>query len=298
MVLDKDFRKNIVYIDIETASKAASFDDLEQHEQVLWDKKSKNLLKDSQKSPHEKYPLQAGIFAEFSKVICISIGIFKPKKKQFSENSQQAGNSSQADVYQNSNHQPEEPYSLEEHSDSGQKNETRELFFYCKSFYGHDEQSLLQKFCTFLADYKVNPLRFCAHNGKEFDYPFLARRILANNLALPKPLLEIQGKKPWENKHLDTMQLWKFGDYKNFTSLELLAHVLGVTSPKQEKSLWGDQEVELVDGSMIHSLYHEKKDLKKIVDYCERDVFCTAQIFFKMNSWPPINPKNFISLTL
>ncbi len=107
----------------------------------------------------------------------------------------------------------------------------------------------------------------CAHNGKEFDFPFLCRRFLINNLALPKTL-QIQGLKPWEVKHIDTMDLWKFGDVKNFSSLNLLAHVLGIPSPKDE-----------MDGSMVGKTFYEEKDYSKIAKYCQKDVITLARVY-------------------
>ncbi|MBA3663814.1 MAG: 3'-5' exonuclease [Bacteroidetes bacterium] len=107
----------------------------------------------------------------------------------------------------------------------------------------------------------------CAHNGKEFDFPFLCRRYLINNLPLPKAL-QIQGMRPWEVKHIDTMDLWKFGDVKNYSSLNLLAHVLGVPSPKDD-----------MDGSLVSKTYYEDKDLGKIAAYCKKDVITLARVY-------------------
>lgn len=107
----------------------------------------------------------------------------------------------------------------------------------------------------------------CAHNGKEFDFPFLCRRYLINNLPLPK-LLQLQGKKPWDVKHIDTMDLWKFGDVKNFSSLNLLAHVFGIPSPKDD-----------MDGSMVSKTFYEDNDLKKIETYCLKDVITLARVY-------------------
>ena len=121
---------------------------------------------------------------------------------------------------------------------------------------------------------------FCAHNGKEFDYPFIARRMLINGISLP-PALDISGKKPWEVPHLDTMELWKFGDYKSFTSLNLLAHTLGIPTPKDD-----------IDGSRVWSVYWNDKDLKRIVNYCQKDVVTVAQIFLKMQGDGLVKPEN------
>ncbi|MEM9363186.1 MAG: ribonuclease H-like domain-containing protein, partial [Bacteroidota bacterium] len=112
----------------------------------------------------------------------------------------------------------------------------------------------------------------CAHNGKEFDFPYIARRMVINGLNLPYKL-DLFGKKPWEVPHLDTMELWKFGDYKHYTSLKLLAHILGIPSPKED-----------MDGSMVQSVYYEENDLDRIVSYCELDVVTTAQVFLRLRN--------------
>jgi predicted PolB exonuclease-like 3'-5' exonuclease len=140
--------------------------------------------------------------------------------------------------------------------------------FRVKCMSGDDEKTILKEFSE-LADKHFNKKDhcLCAHNGKEFDYPFLCRRFLVNGLKLPK-ILQIQGKKPWEIKHLDTMELWKFGDYKNYTSLNLLAHVFGIPSPKED-----------MDGSMVSKVYYEEKDLAKINTYCLKDVITLARVY-------------------
>ena len=110
----------------------------------------------------------------------------------------------------------------------------------------------------------------CAHNGKEFDFPYIARRMLIHGIELPYKL-DLFGKKPWEVPHLDTMELWKFGDYKHYTSLKLMANVLGIPSPKED-----------MDGSMVRDVFYEKGDLDRIVTYCELDVVTTAQVFLRL----------------
>ena len=140
-----------------------------------------------------------------------------------------------------------------------------------KSFYGDNEQILLQSFCSMLNNQSHN-LVLCAHNGKEFDFPYLCRRILINGLKVPIQL-NIHGKKPWEVNHLDTMDLWKFGDYKNYTSLNLLAAIFNIPSPKDD-----------IDGSEVHKVYWEEKNLERIRTYCEKDVITTAQLLLKFKS--------------
>lgn len=142
--------------------------------------------------------------------------------------------------------------------------------FRVKCISGDSEKEVLFEFAELLSKHFNNIEKhfLCAHNGKEFDFPFLCRRFLINNLKLPK-LLQLQGKKPWETKHLlDTMELWKFGDLKNYTSLNLLAHVLGLPSPKDE-----------MDGSLVSKVYYEEKDLPKINKYCLKDVITLARVY-------------------
>ena len=139
-----------------------------------------------------------------------------------------------------------------------------------KSFFGDDENKLLQEFGEIFNRPKLHDVILCAHNGKEFDFPWIARRFLINGLQPPKPF-QLFGKKPWEIAHLDTMELWKFGDYKSYVSLELLANVFGIPTPKDD-----------IDGSMVASIYYIEKDLFRIVQYCEKDVLTLANVFRRM----------------
>ena len=142
--------------------------------------------------------------------------------------------------------------------------------FRLKSFFGDDEAELLNSFAEMLnAHYNNDKYYLCAHNGKEFDYPYIARRMLLNGIKLPK-LLNISGLKPWEVKHLDTMEMWKFGDYKSYTSLDLLTTIFNIPTPKDD-----------IDGSMVHKVYYQEKDLPRIVTYCEKDVLAIAQLLLK-----------------
>ncbi|MDX9924964.1 MAG: 3'-5' exonuclease, partial [Ignavibacteriaceae bacterium] len=156
--------------------------------------------------------------------------------------------------------------------------------FRIKSFYGHDEKILLTEFKDLLDKYYYQDDKFlCAHNGKEFDYPYIARRMLINGIVLPD-ILDIAGKKPWEVKHIDTLELWKFGDYKSYTSLDLLTHIFDIPTPKDD-----------IDGSMVADIYYEQKDIERIVKYCEKDVLAVAQIFQKYRHEPVIQPDKVIS---
>ena len=140
--------------------------------------------------------------------------------------------------------------------------------FRIKTIAGSNEVEVLQEFSEVLnKHFNTTNHVLCAHNGKEFDFPFLCRRLLINGLALPK-LLQLQGLKPWEIRHIDTMEMWKFGDYKNFTSLNLLAHTFGFPSPKDD-----------IDGSQVSKTYYEDKDLQKIETYCKKDVITLARVY-------------------
>jgi uncharacterized protein YprB with RNaseH-like and TPR domain len=147
----------------------------------------------------------------------------------------------------------------------------KERQFRIKSFYGDDERKLLQEFGALLdAHFNTAQHLLCAHNGKEFDFPYMARRFLVNGLPLPG-ILDIAGKKPWEVRHLDTMELWKFGDFKSYTPLNLLASIFGIRSPKDD-----------IDGSMVWFVYWKEKNLDRIVTYCQKDVVTVAQILLRM----------------
>ncbi len=149
-----------------------------------------------------------------------------------------------------------------------------------KSFYGDDEKILLSEFGDMLNKWAPGGGRFlCAHNGKEFDYPYLCRRMIVNGIDIP-PVLTFTGKKPWEMNLLDTMDLWKFGDYKNFTSLHLLANVLDVPTSKDD-----------IDGSMVGRVYWQQNDLDRIVAYCQKDVVTLIQVYLRMTRESPVNPE-------
>jgi DNA polymerase elongation subunit (family B) len=139
-----------------------------------------------------------------------------------------------------------------------------------KAYYGDDEKALLTEFKCMLEKLNASTERLCAHNGKEFDFPYLCRRMLVNGIQLPA-ILNISGRKPWEVQHYDTMELWKFGDYKHFTSLDLLAAIFNIPSSKNG-----------IDGSKVNQVYYEEKDLARIKDYCLRDVEVLAQLFLKL----------------
>lgn len=227
--------ENVLFLDIETVPVSPSLSDMNDQLQKLWDKKSSHFRQENE-SPEDVYQ-RAGIYAEFGKIICISVGhiIFKDEK----------------------------------------------ACFRIKSFYSHNEKELLEEFSTMLEKFssKVNA-QLCAHNGKEFDFPYIARRMLINHIKLPK-LLDTAGKKPWEVKLLDTLELWKFGDYKHYTSLELLTHIFNIPSPKND-----------LDGSMVAQVYWQDKDFDRIVTYCENDVLAVAQLLLRYKGEKAIDKKN------
>ena len=150
--------------------------------------------------------------------------------------------------------------------------QSQRLTFRVRSYTG-EEDRILQDFKELLDLYFNRPKHvLCAHNGKEFDFPYIARRMIIHGISLPSKL-SLFGKKPWEVPHIDTMELWKFGDFKHYTSLKLMAYVLGIPSPKED-----------IDGSMVRDVYYEEKDLERIVHYCERDVVTVAQVFLRLRN--------------
>lgn len=148
-------------------------------------------------------------------------------------------------------------------------------------FADHDEKKLLSEFGDTLE--KMGPAtKLCAHNGKEFDFPYICRRALVNGLPIPG-VLNVSGKKPWEVNHLDTMEMWKFGDYKHYTSLDLLAAIFEVPTSKG-----------VMDGSKVSEVYHQHGDLNKIAEYCVGDVVAVAQLYLRMKGLPIIGQQNIL----
>lgn len=162
------------------------------------------------------------------------------------------------------------------------KNDVRN--FRVTTFQG-DEEKLLRDFSSLLDSHFYKPQHLlCAHNGKEFDFPFIARRLIIHNIPIPAKL-DLFGKKPWEVPHLDTLELWKFGDYKHYTSLKLLTNVLGVPSPKED-----------INGADVCNVYYVDQDLGRIIKYCERDVVAIAQVILKMRQDPLLTDAEIISV--
>tara|TARA_R110002012_G_scaffold66614_1_gene174028 strand:+ start:118691 stop:119404 length:714 start_codon:yes stop_codon:yes gene_type:complete len=223
--------EHILFLDIETVPQHQEFSELDGTAQLLWEQKTQYQRKD-EFTPEEFYD-RAGIWAEFGKIVCISVGYFAHKG---------------------------------EHRN-----------FRVTSFHG-DETQILKQFKQLLKDHfsQVKHL-LCAHNGKEFDFPYIARRMVINDINLPYKL-DLFGKKPWEVPHLDTMELWKFGDYKHYSSLKLLSYVLGIPSPKED-----------MDGSMVKDVFYKENDIDRIVTYCELDVVTTAQVFLRLRNEELLN---------
>lgn len=161
--------------------------------------------------------------------------------------------------------------------------ESGELGLKTKVYADANENELLLNFKEMIEKFDAANLRLCAHNGKEFDYPYLCRRMLINSISLPA-VLNLSGKRGWEIPHLDTMEMWKFGDYKNYTSLDLLAALFQIPSSKDK-----------IDGSQVNYVYHHDKDLEKIAEYCRADVVVLAQLFLKLKGYPLIPQDNILT---
>jgi predicted PolB exonuclease-like 3'-5' exonuclease len=160
----------------------------------------------------------------------------------------------------------------------------KERAYRVKSYFGDDERTILQEFSVMVSGFMANPThKLCAHNGQEFDFPYIARRMLINGLPLP-PVFDMAGAKPWEIKDvmLDTLQLWKFGDYKHYTSLELLCEVFQIPTPKDD-----------IDGSQVAEIYYKNSDLERIARYCEKDTLAIAQLLLRFKGEPLISQENF-----
>ena len=225
-MLDRINLEHILFLDIETVPESEHFNELDDEKKELWDHKSKYQRKDEFTA--EEFYERAGIWAEFGKIICISVGYFNFK----------------GDI----------------------------RTFRTTSFHG-EESKLLKEFKNLMiTHFSSTKHLMCGHNAKEFDFPYIARRMIIHGIELPYKL-NLFSKKPWEIPHLDTMELWKFGDYKHFTSLKLLANILGIPSPKDD-----------IDGSQVRQVYYEEKNLDRIITYCEKDVITTAQVFLRLRN--------------
>jgi len=227
----------VLFLDIETVPATFQYGDLDERTRDLWDSKCTYMLRDG--ATTESVYGKAGIFAEFGRIVCISVGYVQDTS------------------------------------------EGRTLRI--KSFCDDEERDLLIAFQQLLDGHFGRQWRFlCGHNGKEFDFPYISRRMLVNGIRLPKPL-DTAGMKPWEVPHLDTLELWKFGDRKNFTSLDLLVHLFGIPSPK------GD-----ISGADVGRVYWEEGDLPRIVSYCEKDVVALTQLMLRYKGEELIPEENVV----
>ena len=229
---DIDITK-ILFLDIETVPLYKSYIEVPEYERDLWNKKSARLASYGQ-TPSEVYK-KAGIFAEFGKIICISVAFVLEKKGERSVR--------------------------------------------IRSFFGHNEKQILKDFSALVSDHYNTPNTFfCAHNGNEFDLPFIARRMLIHGMSIPVSL-DTRGKKPWEIQHIDTLDLWRFGDYKNYTSLQLLTYIFNIPTPKDD-----------IEGGMVCDIYWKNNDLQRIVTYCQKDVLAVVNLFCKYRAEQCISP--------
>jgi len=219
--------KNVLFLDIETVPQEEFWSNVPENSQQLFSKKTAYQRKEDV-TPEDFYE-RAGIWAEFGKIICISVAYFKEIDAERS--------------------------------------------LRITSFYGDDEKQILLDFKNLLdTHFNKGYHVLCAHNGKEFDFPYIARRMIIHQIELPAKL-NLFGKKPWEVPHLDTMELWKFGDFKHYSSLQLLTSILGIPSPKDD-----------IDGSEVTKVYYKDKDLDRIVNYCEKDTIAVAQLLLRFNN--------------
>ena len=223
-MLQKIALTKILFLDIETVPQFPNFSVLDDKTKQLYSQKTKFLQKDNTITPDELYE-RAGIYAEFGKIICISVGYIH----------------------------------------EGNLGEQIRL----KSFSNEEEEILLKEFVKLLEENQQFSI-LCGHNAKEFDFPYICRRLLIHGITLPT-VLDIAGKKPWEISHLDTMELWKFGDYKAYTSLALLCHIFQIPTPKDD-----------ISGEDVARVYYEEKNLERIKIYCEKDVVALIQLLRKM----------------
>jgi uncharacterized protein YprB with RNaseH-like and TPR domain len=230
---------DILFLDIETVPQKESWKELSKEIQALYEKKTKYQRKEEFTA--EAFYDRAGIWAEFGKIICISVGYFV---------------------------------------DVAERKQLR-----ITSFFGDNEHTLLTNFKVLLNQHFVKKSNvLCAHNGKEFDFPFIARRMIIHQIELPEKL-NLFGKKPWEVPHLDTLELWKFGDYKHYTSLKLLTSILGIPSPKDD-----------IDGSEVAQVYYQEKNIERIVAYCEKDTIAVAQVLLRFNNQEILKDSDIVSI--
>ena len=239
----KNELQKIMFLDIETVPQTSDFSELPAELAHLWEDKYAIIQKrmpekyNEETTAAEAFNNSAGIYSEFGKIVCISVGFI-----HFLGN---------------------------------------EMNFRTKSFSGNDEKQLLTDFLQLIVKFcTTKEQTLCGHNIKEFDIPYICRRILINGLQLP-PIFQISGKKPWEINFIDTLELWKFGDYKNYTALKLLTAVFGIPTPKDD-----------IDGSQVAHVFYKENNIERISLYCQKDVLATAQVFLRLNGLDLIKSEN------
>ncbi len=224
-MLEKIPVEKILFLDIETTPQVYKYEDLDAEAKYLFELKTR-FQKTEEKDYSTIWDERGGIFAEFGKIVCISVGFVHETRTG------------------------------------------REIRM--KSFAHHDEETLLKQFKSLVEESGSRFPILCGHNAKEFDFPYICRRMLINGIRIPD-ILDLAGKKPWEIPHLDTMELWKFGDFKAYTSLALLCHVFKIPTPKDD-----------ISGADVARVYYEENDLDRIKLYCEKDVVALIQLFLRM----------------
>lgn len=235
--------QKIMFLDIETVPLVADFSELSPEFAHLWEEKYSVLHKRmpekyaEQTTAAEAFGSSAGIYSEFGRIVCISVGFIHFQGEA--------------------------------------------MHFRTKSFYGDDEKLLLSDFSALITRFcSSDEHTLCGHNIREFDIPYICRRMLINGLRLPA-ILNISGKKSWEVKFLDTLEMWKFGDYKNYTGLKVLTAVFGIPTPKDD-----------IDGSQVAGVYYKEKNINRIALYCQKDVVATAQVYLRINGLELIDEAN------
>ncbi len=229
--------EKILFLDVETVSQTELYSELSEDQAALWqDKfiqiKNRAPEKYSDDSNAENSLSDMALFAEFGRIVCISMGF----------------------LYKEEN----------------------EWHIRVKSIYGDHEEKILQEFATILRKLYARNYLLCGHNIREFDVPYIARRMIINNIQLPQLILNAQRKK-WESPVIDTMEMWKFGDYKHFTTLKLLCNILHIPSPKND-----------MEGHDVYRVFYQEKNLERISTYCQNDVVATIQVFLKLSGFQTI----------
>lgn len=255
-----------IFIDIETVPEYENFEQVPERFKDLWVTKWGKIRKfrnksiaelaehaqdpDSEFAEAAEFYREAGIFAEFGKIVCISLGRFTTYDKARDQRKFRVTSFLSAS---------EEDLLAEMENHIGRLSE-KEIGL---GKFGKPEEKF--KYCL------------VGHNIKEFDVPYLCRRMMVHGICLPE-IVDCAGLKPWETpQFVDTMELWKFGDNKSFTSLDLLAARFGIESPKDD-----------MDGSMVYQVFYESQDMDRLGRYCAADVVTCASLMLKWRQERPL----------